>query len=93
MLEDALTLYVEILEDEETSIPKSKFELWMELCEFVAKHPSRAQHLPQDPDQLIRHAIRKYTDESGRLWLFLADYFTRLGLFGKARDIFEEALA
>jgi pre-mRNA-splicing factor SYF1 len=63
----------------------------MELCEFIAKNPSRCNF--KDPDRIIKHGIRKYTDEVGKLWIFLADYFTRLGLFGKARDSFEEALA
>ena len=65
----------------------------MELSEFLAKHPDRAQQLGKAPDELLRHAIRKYTEESGRLWVLLADYYTRLGLFGKSRDVFEEALA
>ena len=42
MLEDALKIYVSILEDDETNFSKSKFELWMEMCEFLAKHPRRA---------------------------------------------------
>lgn len=42
---------------------------------------------------ILRHALSQYSDEAGRLWIFLADYETRLGLFGKARDAFEEALA
>jgi len=41
---------------------------------------------------VIRHGIKKYTDEVGNLYVSLADYFIRQGLFEKARDIFEEAL-
>lgn len=41
----------------------------------------------------MRHAIRHYTEQSGKLWVFLGDYFTRLGKFGQAREVFEEALA
>ena len=68
----------------------------MELCEFVARSPKRAQHLTQitgGPDQLIRHALRRYTDEVGRLWICLADYYLRQGLFGRTRDVFEEAVS
>ena len=65
----------------------------MEFCEFLAKHPDRAQNLDKAPDELLRHAIRRFTEESGRLWVLLADYYSRLGLFGRARDVFEEALA
>ncbi len=65
----------------------------MELCEFIAKYPVRAQKLSIKPDALLRHAIGLYTEQSGKLWVFLGDYFTRLGLFSQAREIFEEALA
>lgn len=54
----------------------------MELCEFIAKYPHRAQGLPVKPEELLRHAIRHYTEQSGKLWVFLGDYYTRLGLFG-----------
>ena len=36
--------------------------------------------------------IRRYTSEIGRLWCSLADYYIRLAVFEKARDIFEEAI-
>lgn len=45
------------------------------------------------PEDLIRHALRRYTDEVGRLWICLADYHLRQGLFGRTREVFEEALA
>jgi pre-mRNA-splicing factor SYF1 len=44
-------------------------------------------------EDIIRHGIRLYTDEVGHLWVCLAQYFIRLGIFQKARDIFEEALS
>ena len=46
-----------------------------------------------DPALLIRHALRRYTDEVGKLWICLADYYIRQGLFGSARDVFEEAVS
>jgi len=45
-----------------------------------------------DCESVIRHGIKKYTDEVGNLFVSLADYFIRQGLFEKARDVFEEAL-
>mmetsp|Transcript_11599 Transcript_11599/g.15715 ORF Transcript_11599/g.15715 Transcript_11599/m.15715 type:complete len:131 (-) Transcript_11599:1453-1845(-) len=65
----------------------------MELCEFMAKYPSRARKLAVKPEELLRHAIRHYSEQSGKLWVFLGDYYTRLGEFSKAREVFEEALA
>lgn len=42
---------------------------------------------------MIRAGIRRFTDETGRLWCALADFFIRLGLFEKARDVYEEGLS
>ena len=36
---------------------------------------------------IIRGGIRKFTDEVGKLWASLADYYIRRGLLEKARDI------
>ena len=41
---------------------------------------------------ILRTAIKKFTDEVGKLWASLADYYIRRGLFEKARDIYEEGL-
>lgn len=66
----------------------------MELCEFVSRNPLRAKHLTAGkPEEVIRHALRRYTDEVGRLWICLADFYLRQGLFGRARDVFEEAIS
>jgi pentatricopeptide repeat protein len=42
---------------------------------------------------LRRGGIRKFTDEVGRLWTSLADFYIRRGLFEKARDVYEEGLS
>jgi len=62
----------------------------MELCEFIARHPTRVRF--RQPEAILRHAIRKYADEVGKLWIYLADYHARLEEFDKAREAFEEAL-
>jgi hypothetical protein len=79
MLEDALTLYFKILTatgDESLidSLKKTRFELTMELCEFISRHPRRSLHLPISGELIIRHGLVQYPDEAGRLWIFLADY-------------------
>lgn len=40
----------------------------------------------------MRGALRRFTDDVGKLWTSLADYYIRLGHFEKARDIFEEGI-
>ena len=69
----------------------SRYEHWMQLCELISKHPDKI--VLSNAEKIIRHGIKKYVDEVGRLWIWLADYNTRLGNFEKAREIFEEAIA
>ena len=69
---------------------KSKHQLWMRLCDMCALHP---ESLPSslDVDAIIRSGLSRFTDEVGRLWCKLADYYIRLGRFERARDVYEEA--
>lgn len=70
---------------------KTKHQLWLELCDLLTHHAKEISGI--NVDGIIRGGIRKYTNEIGRLWTSLADYYVRRGLFEKARDIFEEGLA
>jgi pentatricopeptide repeat protein len=44
-------------------------------------------------EPIVRGALKRFTDDVGKLWTSLADYFIRLGHFEKARDIFEEGIS
>uniref|UniRef100_A0A7S4KX00 Suppressor of forked domain-containing protein n=1 Tax=Guillardia theta TaxID=55529 RepID=A0A7S4KX00_GUITH len=69
---------------------KSKHQLWLELCDMCTKHAQNITTLKVEP--IVRGALKRFTDDVGRLWTSLADYFIRLGHFEKARDIFEEGI-
>mmetsp|Transcript_22773 Transcript_22773/g.74136 ORF Transcript_22773/g.74136 Transcript_22773/m.74136 type:complete len:881 (+) Transcript_22773:19-2661(+) len=69
---------------------KSKHQLWLELCDLITKHPAEVKGLKVEA--ILRGGIRKFTDEVGRLWTALADFFIRRSLFEKARDVYEEGL-
>ncbi|PIA40996.1 hypothetical protein AQUCO_02300046v1 [Aquilegia coerulea] len=69
---------------------KTKHQLWLELCDLLTSHSTEVSGLKVDA--IIRGGITKFTDEVGRLWTSLADYYIRRGLFEKARDIFEEGM-
>ncbi|XP_065877630.1 uncharacterized protein [Euphorbia lathyris] len=69
---------------------KTKHKLWLELCDLLTRHAKEVSGL--NVDAIIRGGIRKFTDEVGRLWTSLADYYIRRSLFEKARDIFEEGM-
>lgn len=69
---------------------KTKHRLWLELCDLLTRHATEVSGL--NVDAIIRGGIRKFTDEVGRLWTSLADYYIRRNLPEKARDIFEEGM-
>ncbi|XP_023241197.1 pre-mRNA-splicing factor SYF1-like [Centruroides sculpturatus] len=69
---------------------KSKYQLWNELCNLISKNPDKVRSLKVDA--IIRGGLRRYTDQLGQLWNSLADYYTRSGLFERARDVYEEAI-
>ncbi|XP_059311494.1 uncharacterized protein LOC132063080 [Lycium ferocissimum] len=69
---------------------KTKHRLWLELCDLLTQHATEISGL--NVDAIIRGGIKKFTDEVGRLWTSLADYYIRRKLVEKARDIFEEGV-
>ncbi|KAI8474630.1 MAG: transcription-coupled DNA repair protein, partial [Monoraphidium minutum] len=71
---------------------KSKHMLWLELCDTVTRHPKAVEGSGVDVEAVLRGGIRRFTDEVGRLWTSLADYFIRRAMFEKARDVYEEGL-
>ncbi|KAL6841877.1 hypothetical protein ACP4OV_028389 [Aristida adscensionis] len=70
---------------------KTRHQLWLELCEILTKHADEVAGLKVDA--ILRGGIRKFTDEVGKLWTSLADYYVRRGHFEKARDVFEEGVS
>lgn len=69
---------------------KTSFQLWSELCDLVSKNPNKI--FTVDVDSLIRQGIQRYSDQVGKLWLALAEYYLRKPNFEKARDIYEESM-
>jgi pre-mRNA-splicing factor SYF1 len=70
---------------------KTGHRLWLELCEILTKHADEVAGLKVDA--ILRGGIRKFTDEVGKLWTSLADYYVRRGLFEKASDVFGEGVS
>eukprot|EP00501_MAST-03F_sp_TOSAG23-6_P000442 GSMAST32.ASY1.ANO1.454.1 assembled CDS len=70
---------------------KNKHQLWMDLCNLLSTKSSHIVSL--DADAIIRAGICRFSDEVGTLWCSLADYYIRIGMFSKARDIYEEAIS
>jgi len=70
----------------------TRHEMWMRLCDLCATHPQEVSSVLK-VESIIRSGITRFSDEVGRLWCRLADYYIRLGLFEKARDVYEEGVA
>jgi len=73
--------------------------MWLELCDLITKNVTNNNNKQNEFQKeeinvsaILRTAIRKFTDEVGKLWSSLADYYIRRGMFEKARDIYEEGL-
>lgn len=64
------------------------------MCEFMSKFPAMCYKMERTPVQIMRGLIEKSGagHQVGQLWNYMAQMFIRLGQFGLARDIFEEAL-
>jgi len=65
--------------------------MWMELTELCSENPDEITGI--NVERIIRAGIERFTDQRGKLWCSLADYYIRLGQFEQARNIFEEGIA
>lgn len=83
---------VDIINDERfvSRQGKSQYDFCMEVCRIISSHPTDCVDF--DGSIVIRHCIKKYSDEVGNLWNCFAEYYILQGLFEKGRDVFEEAL-
>ena len=94
----AIELIIEILNDENffSKENKSQYYYWIMICQIINNYPELINANKNEKninvDKLIRHGIKKYTDEVGNLWVTLANYYIKIGFIDKAREIFEEAL-
>ena len=94
----AIELIIEILNDENffSKENKSQYYYWIMICQIINNYPELINANKNEKninvDKLIRHGIKKYTDEVGNLWVTLANYYIKIGYIDKAREIFEEAL-
>ncbi|XP_066563909.1 pre-mRNA-splicing factor SYF1 [Amia ocellicauda] len=69
---------------------KSNYQLWHELCDLISQNPDKVRSL--NVGAIIRGGLTRFTDQLGKLWCSMADYYIRSGHFEKARDVYEEAI-
>lgn len=67
------------------NIAKSVFvfvsQLWHELCDLISQNPDKVTSL--NVGAIIRGGLTRFTDQLGKLWCSLADYYIRSGHFEK----------
>uniref|UniRef100_H2YVK1 Suppressor of forked domain-containing protein n=1 Tax=Ciona savignyi TaxID=51511 RepID=H2YVK1_CIOSA len=91
-LDEACVKLAQLVNDEHfiSKRGKSNHALWHELCTLISRNPDKVHSL--NVEAIIRGGLKRFTDQLGQLWCALADYYTRSGLFERARDIYEEAI-
>ncbi|XP_043446157.1 pre-mRNA-splicing factor SYF1 [Prionailurus bengalensis] len=91
-LDEAAQRLATVVNDEHfvSKAGKSNYQLWHELCDLISQNPDKVQSL--NVDAIIRGGLTRFTDQLGKLWCSLADYYIRSGHFEKARDVYEEAI-
>ncbi len=92
--EEAARQLTLLLNDEHYVSPSAKthHQLWMDLCKLCSTHPESVVDAIK-VENIIRSGICKFSDEVGKLWNSLADYYVGLGQFEKARTVYEEAIS
>lgn len=90
---DAAKQLADCLNDENFNAPsgRSHHTLTMQLCDLCAANPDKIPSSLNVP-AIIKAGIVKYSDEVGRLWCKLADYYIRSGDFNQARAVYDEAI-
>mmetsp|Transcript_7686 Transcript_7686/g.23262 ORF Transcript_7686/g.23262 Transcript_7686/m.23262 type:complete len:918 (+) Transcript_7686:163-2916(+) len=90
-IDEAAAVLAEALENPGfTGKKKSKQQLWNELARLAVEHPKDVSAI--NVDALLRGGIRAATEEVGELWVLLAEYYARSGIFDRSRDVYEEGL-
>jgi len=60
------------------------------LCDIISKHSDKIKSIQVEP--IIRSGLRRFSDQVGKLWTTMADYYIRMDNIDKARDVFEEGM-
>lgn len=60
-----------------------QLQLWHELCDLISQNPDKVTSL--NVGAIIRGGLTRFTDQLGKLWCSLADYYIRSGHFEKVK--------
>ena len=94
---EAVRKYIDILNDRKFHSKKAEghFELWSHMVDLLVTHASEVEtghDTGIDAERIIRSGIARFSDQRGKLWVGLANYWSAKRNFGKARDALEEGM-
>lgn len=94
---EAVRKYIDILNDRKFHSKKAEgpFELWSHMVDLLVSYASSVEtghDTGIDAERIIRSGIARFSDQRGKLWVGLANYWTTKHNFGRARDALEEGL-
>ena len=94
-VDEAAKELVRLLEDADAGSSKgrSRLQLWHMLTDLIALHPDQVTSLRGRVEAIVRAGVSRFPDDNtGKLWSGLANHFVGLGMFDRARDVFEEGM-
>jgi len=74
---------------------KSEFQLWTEMVDLLvtrAREINIGDGFSVDVEKIVRSGVQRFSDQRGKLWAALAEYWTIKGSFERARDVYEEGI-
>ena len=88
---EAVIQLINLIEQKEENVTHSNF---FRLVDLISKNANKidSSQISVDLPLIIRSGLARFADEQGTLWVALADYYIRKGLFDKAVEIYEEGI-
>jgi pre-mRNA-splicing factor SYF1 len=68
----------------------TKYDLWNLLCDLITNYPEEIKSI--NVEKVILGGIKKFQEEFGKLWCYLATYYIKMGMIEKAYDIYERGM-
>lgn len=87
--EEAIEILIKALD--ESTEAASNHKIMIDICEICCNHGNIITQTV-DVESILRSGIKKFSDEVGKFWCKLADYYLRQGLIQKSFDVYEEAI-
>jgi len=94
---EAVLEYIKIIDDFKFKSREAKgpFQFWAEMLELIIDHARIINQTPSSNlavESIVKSGVQRFPDQRGLLFVGLARYYINLGIYEKARDVFEEGI-